>query len=225
MQLELHPDGEIYIREDAGGTLYSEARAVFEADLGQALTLPEGMVSLVYQDSAGRLAYADAKGNAFPEPGLAVYAPGDAAFAALETLLAAKAARDNPPAPVPTLAELQASAVRRIDAAAEATRLRYITGGAGQAATYMVKEQQAEAFKAAGYAGTVPGMVQAEVDATGATAQQAADVILATRDAWVAKAVQIEDARRKGDVAVAVAADVAAVQAALSTALAALGAL
>lgn len=224
MKFELSPDGQVFIRDAAGVTPYTEARAQFEADLGQTLVLPVCMTALE-ADDAGRVVFYDAKGNAFPEPGTASYAPADAAFAGLEALVAAKAARAAPPAP--TFAEQRAAAIRQIDAMAEAVRLRYITPGAGQAATYMLKEQQAEAFKAAGYAGTPPGMVQAEVDATGKTAQQAADFILATRDAWVAKAVQVEDARRKWDVAIGAVADgdAAGLAAALQAGLAALGAL
>jgi hypothetical protein len=117
-------------------------------------------------------------------------------------------ANDPSPEPVTTFAERRLAACAVVDSIAETVRLRYITPGAGQAATYLIKERQAEDFKAAGYTGTVPGMVQVEADATGSTAQQACDSILAQRDAWVAKAAQIEGARRSGKVSIdAVAAD------------------
>jgi len=122
-----------------------------------------------------------------------------------------------------TLDELQAAKNAEIDACAGAARARYITVAPGQEATYILKAQQAAAFKAGGYAGTVPGLVQAEIDATGATAQQAADDILAQEAAWAYKAAQIESARRRGKVAVGAATDAVGVIAARDAAVAELG--
>lgn len=123
------------------------------------------------------------------------------------------------------LARTKAAALAAIDAEAGVARARYITVAPGQEATYILKAQQADAFKAGGYAGAVPGLVQAEVDATGATAQQAADAILVQEAAWAVKAAQIESARRRGKVAAGNAADAAAVEAAQAAAIAELGAL
>ncbi len=127
----------------------------------------------------------------------------------------------------PSFAEQLDGAHRAIDAKAEEVRLRYITPGAGQAATYLVKERQAEEFRAAGYAGAVPAMVQAEVSATGASAQAACDLILGQRDAWIAKAAQIEEVRRRRKVALdaLAAGDSAALELELGQAIAELGAL
>lgn len=127
--------------------------------------------------------------------------------------------------PAPSLAELLAAALSEIDAEAGRARARYITVAPGQEATYILKAQQAGAFKAAGYTGAVPGLVQAEMDATGATAQAAADDILAQEAAWAYKAAQIESARRRGKVAAGNAADAAGVVAARAAAIAELGAL
>jgi len=120
--------------------------------------------------------------------------------------------------PAPTLGEVKAAALAAIDRAAGVARARYITIAPGQEATYLLKAQQAAAFKGAGYAGAVPGLVQAEVDATGATPQEAADAILAEGAAWEFKAAQIESARRRGKVAAGNAADVAGVQVAQAAA-------
>jgi hypothetical protein len=109
---------------------------------------------------------------------------------------------EGPPAPELTFTEKRARGVLFVNQSAEEARLRYITPGAGQAATYLIKERQAEAFKAAGYTGDVPGMVTAEVAATGMTAQQAADFILLQRDFWVTKAADIERVRRMGSVSI-----------------------
>ena len=126
----------------------------------------------------------------------------------------------------PTLDEVRAIATTKIDAKAESVRLRYITGGAGQAGTYIEKAAQAESFRTAGYpAAAVPPMVQAEADATGQAPQQACDVILATRDAWLVKGADIERERRRGKVGIDAAADEAGVAVARDAAIAALDAL
>lgn len=128
-------------------------------------------------------------------------------------------------APGVNLSDFKAAALAAIDAEAGVARARYITVAPGQEATYILKAQQAAAFKAGGYTGAVPGLVQAEMDATGATAQAAADDILAQEAAWAYKAAQIESARRRGKVAAGNAADAAAVETVRAAAIAELGAL
>ena len=91
----------------------------------------------------------------------------------------------------------------RIDTAAGAARARYITVAAGQEATYMQKTMDATAYKAVGYTGPVPLMIQAESDAVGCTAQEAADQILAQAQAWLVKGSQIEGVRRSWKLTVA----------------------
>lgn len=95
----------------------------------------------------------------------------------------------------------------RIDIAAGKARARYITVAPGQEVTYMLKGQQAEAFKAAGYQGTVPAMVEAEANAVGCTAQEATDDILSQQAAWVVKCAQIEQTRRSWKLTVSTSAD------------------
>lgn len=127
--------------------------------------------------------------------------------------------------PPPPLDQVRAAAAAAIDAAAGAARARYITIAPGQEATYLIKAQQAREYRTAGYAGPVPALVQAEAAATGETAQVACDRILAEEAAWVAKAAEIESARRRGKVAVGAALDAAAVEAARDAAIAELAAL
>lgn len=84
---------------------------------------------------------------------------------------------------------VKAQAMARIDAAAGAARLRYITEVPGQQATYLDKAAEARDYAAAGYAGEVPPLVQAEVSAYAdageiVTAQEAAESILATSSYW-----------------------------------------
>ena len=145
-------------------------------------------------------------------------------------------ARWNIPIAAPTIESLKASAESfglgaarscasaRIDHAAEAARLKYITGGAGQAATYLTKAAQARAYQAAGFTGTVPGYVQAEASARDVTAQVAALTIIGEEEAWHDLGAAIELVRRTGKVAVAVG-DEAEVAAAMATALSALEAI
>ena len=127
--------------------------------------------------------------------------------------------------PAPALVDVQANALKTIDAEAEVLRGKYITANSGQVATYLMKQAEASAFKTAGYTGDVPGLVQAEADATGSTAKAAADAILAQYAAWSALAAAIETARRKAKIAVGAAATVDAVNSAVSTATAAFSAI
>lgn len=133
--------------------------------------------------------------------------------------------QQHPAGWLPSLDEAKAAALAKIDAAAGTARARYITIAPGQEATYLLKAAQAVAFNAGGYAGTVPGLVQAEVDATGASPQQASDAILAQQAAWEVKAAQIESARRRGKVTAGAALDLATVAAARDAALTELAAL
>jgi hypothetical protein len=114
--------------------------------------------------------------------------------------------------PVATLAQVQAAALTQIDAAAETLRSQFITANSGQVATYLLKQGQAQVFQAAGYAGTVPSLIQSEMTATGDTAQAATETILAQYEAWVSLAAAIETARRSAKVAVNAATSVAAVE-------------
>jgi hypothetical protein len=149
--------------------------------------------------------------------------PNDAGNADWRAFQAWVAAGNTPqPADQPSLAEQRARANARIDEQAGVVRLRYITAVPGQEATYMLKERQAEAYKGAGYSGTAPALVQAEADATGQTAPQACDAIIAERDLWITKAAAIEKERRKGKRAVAAASTQASIETARDAALAAL---
>jgi len=107
---------------------------------------------------------------------------------------------------------------RDIDKAAENARGRYITKGAGQAATYQEKANEATNFVAAGYPTDLTDylFIQAEVAATGKTAKLAVDDILAQRAAWVVVGAQIEEVRIGGKVAVKAATDLTDIESASS---------
>lgn len=122
--------------------------------------------------------------------------------------------------PEPLLADVKAAALKQIDAEAEVLRGVYITANSGQVATYILKYNEATLFKTAGYTGTIPGLVQSEMDATGSTAQASADLIIAQYTAWASLAASIETVRRKAKIAVGAATDSAAVQAGVDLAVA-----
>jgi hypothetical protein len=113
------------------------------------------------------------------------------------------------PAPGPSLDFLRTNARDTIDQMAGAARLRYITVVPGQEAVYVVKAQQAAAFAASGFAGTVPSFIAAEATATGLTPQATAERILHLEALWVGMiGPVIEGARVAGKDAVAQAVSV-----------------
>lgn len=122
----------------------------------------------------------------------------------------------NPPAV--NLAGLIASAVVSIDVDADAIRRAVI----GERATeYQAAYDDASAYKAAGYAGTVPPSVQSWVDAKKAggtvwTTKQAADDILTTAAQWTAAQQSIRANRLKAKEQAKVAADANALAAVMT---------
>lgn len=134
---------------------------------------------------------------------------------------------------VENLGGAQAAAQAAIDAAAGAARARYITTSIGQESTYLLKAADADRYKAAGYPAaqiaSYPWVLAkaraASASPAAADYQAAADLIIATRDAWVATGAAIEEARERGKAAVAAAVDVAGVATARAAAEAELAAL
>ena len=74
----------------------------------------------------------------------------------------------------------------QVDALASACRLRFISAGVGQEATYVIKAQEAHAYRLAGYPADTSQYpyVAAEAAATGLSAQAAADALMTTADTW-----------------------------------------
>jgi hypothetical protein len=124
------------------------------------------------------------------------------------------------------LAAARFYALRDVDEAAGRARLRYITDVPGQQAVYMTKLQQAQAYAAAfalDAQAPVPSYLAAEAAATGMTAVQVTDNILALAALWNDQAGPgIEGARMGGKAAVTAAADLEAVEAARVAAVQAL---
>ena len=102
----------------------------------------------------------------------------------------------------PSLDELKAQAKIEIDNQAGVTRSKYITVAPGQEATYISKEQQARAYKAAGYPASTADYpyIAAEVAANEGdlTATEAADQIIAKADEWAVLGAIIEQTRLAG---------------------------
>lgn len=129
--------------------------------------------------------------------------------------------------PVSPSDELVADAKNIVDSAASHARDRYVTKATGQEMTYLRKEDDAKQHKADGYPADLTNYpwIQAEVNATGVSATEATDGILAQRDAWLTIGVAIEEARRLGKVNIGNAANATDAIAARDAAVAALDAL
>ena len=101
------------------------------------------------------------------------------------------------PAPLSELDAAVLNAKSLIDSAAGEARAKYITIGKGQEATYIEKEKDAQAFKAAGYPidETDYAYVTAEKNATATTATVAANNVIAISSQWKSINANIEELR------------------------------
>lgn len=119
------------------------------------------------------------------------------------------------------LSMLKNMAKGAIDDAAEIARARYATKNALQSMVYMEKAAQAQKYIDAGYPLDLFNypFIQAEMDATGKTKEEAADAIIAARDAWVMIGAQVERHRLGGKKSVDDALDETQVNDAVSTTL------
>ena len=97
----------------------------------------------------------------------------------------------------------RSDAIERVKGAAAAARERYVTPG--KDLVYEQKRAQAAAYQAAGYPADTAAypMIQAEADATGVTAADAAVHILTVADSWMALAAQIERIERSAVTSIA----------------------
>lgn len=126
-----------------------------------------------------------------------------------------------PPTPaLPTRAEL----VTEIDKAADALRL-LIVGDSLRVEEYRIAREEATAFVAANYSGTVPSSVQSWATAKNWTPKQAADDIMHTAQLWSSALYAIRTIRLVGKEAVRNAADATAANTAYQTAINQLNAL
>jgi hypothetical protein len=85
------------------------------------------------------------------------------------------------PADVPSAAAIKVTNIKKVDADVDAI---YSQAVGNRSLEYTTAEAQAQAYKDAGYTGTVPAFVASWVTASGLTATAAADNILAQAVAW-----------------------------------------
>lgn len=123
------------------------------------------------------------------------------------------------------LDKFRAAMLREVDRAAEACRKRYITGGEGQAMSYLVKVEESRDCVAKYAAGTYTAqspppagtyqVLESEVGTglTGADVKAVADVILARRALWLGIEKQINALRMAAKRDIAAAATVPAIRA------------
>jgi hypothetical protein len=113
----------------------------------------------------------------------------------------------------PTVSDLIAAAISKIDIDADAI-YGAVLGNRGP--EYTDAEAAAQAYKDAGYTGTVPGDVQCWATAKGWTATQSAEDILATASAWRLAKYSIRSNRLTTKELVRVAVDAAGVETAMA---------
>ena len=124
----------------------------------------------------------------------------------------------------PTLEALKAEAAAEIDRQAEAARLRFLTGGSGQALEYQATEAEARAFLASGapFDPALYPFVEAErlaaAQLLGAAppADAVAQEIVAQSDAWKVAGSAIKTLRRAAKLLIEAAGSVSEVRAALA---------
>lgn len=121
----------------------------------------------------------------------------------------------TPPSDAASLASAKHAALVRIDAAAENARLRFITGGAGQAMTYQAKVAEAQRIATDGAPDpTAYPLLSAEVGITANTLPGVAGAVLEAYSAWLQIGAAIEALRLGAKRDIAQASTVEAVEAA-----------
>lgn len=121
------------------------------------------------------------------------------------------------PAVEADLDALKAAAIEKVDRAAEAYRMNFITPGFGQVMTYQQKLAEARALLAdATIADAEIPHIVAEAAATGKTKEEVAQEIVTTFESWQALSASIEGKRMAAKAAITAAETVEAVNAAAS---------
>ena len=99
----------------------------------------------------------------------------------------------------------QDKAIRRIDCAAEAARLHWITPGAGQAHVYRLKADEAKAITDGNPQPSATPMLMAEATALGVTVDALAATVRAQADKTATALARIEAARQAAKAALKIA--------------------
>lgn len=122
--------------------------------------------------------------------------------------------------PTPSLAEVRIDLCLQIDASADTAYVAIGGPSPGRLAEYKQAKADADAFKAAGYAGTTPDTIACWAEAKAWTAQQACDDILSTAASWETALAVIRRQRLIGKKNVNDAIDATAAQTAADLAIA-----
>lgn len=125
------------------------------------------------------------------------------------------------------LGPLKEDFVAELNTQAGQARAKYITPIIGQDLTYQAKAEEAQAFIQAGRPtdATAYPLLATEAPRRRMTVSDLADEVLATRQAWIQKAAQIEGARMGGKTALQAAATAEEARTALASAISELEAL
>lgn len=213
-------DNDIEITD--GALQYHDSLLNFEADYGSPITeLENGEYAREYVPGKQHALF---DGNLkFMSSETVNWTEGDDIIAALPAILAA---RDTRIAAARDLNDAKTDGKLTIDGAAGRARSRYITTAPGQEMTYLEKADQAADYVTAGYPADTSNypFIQAEMNATGKSKEDAADDILTQKSAWITVGVQIEEHRLGGKGAVDAAIDLAGVDSAVAAAVALLDA-
>lgn len=121
--------------------------------------------------------------------------------------------------PETTLFEVKLTLCTQIDATADTAYIAIGGPSPGRLAEYKQAKADADAFKAAGYTGSVPDTIACWAEAKAWTAEQACDDILATATSWEMALSVIRRQRLIGKANVNAASDAAAAQAAADLAI------
>lgn len=140
------------------------------------------------------------------------------AVASSDDILPGETFATEPPAP--TLAEVKLDLCAQVDASADAAYIAIGGPSPGRLAEYKQAKADADAFKAAGYAGTVPDTIACWSEAKAWTDQQACDDILTTAASWEMALAVIRRQRLIGKANVNAAADATTAKAAADAAMA-----
>lgn len=100
------------------------------------------------------------------------------------------------------LTEVQKEQIVLVNKTAGESRTKYVTDIPFQEAAYQAKEADVRRYKLAGYPAdlTLYPFTAAEANATGVSAQDAADSVILQADQWVMISAEIERLRRKASV-------------------------
>lgn len=119
------------------------------------------------------------------------------------------------PKPGATLEQLKDAAIKVVDSVSDAAR-ESLVGNPLRSVEYQITAAEAQAYKDAGYTGSLPRSVAIWAAVKGISGQAAADSILSKAAAWNQVLYDVRDARLRAKDAIRAASDAAAIEATVS---------